>query len=84
MVSLKLQELEHVDVFYKKEVASEMARAVDNLSGKTKEAFVLKRLEGKSLKEIASLMNISEKGVERNITRALKELKDALKNCFTF
>jgi RNA polymerase sigma-70 factor (ECF subfamily) len=82
MILLKTKELGSEDMIYKKEVADEMDKAINTLSDKTKEAFVLKRLEGKSLKEVASIMNISEKGVERNITRALKELKKVLKNCF--
>lgn len=80
--TIKRIELEFTDHFYHSEVINEIRNAIGKLPPKPKEAFILKRIHGKSLAEIAGIMNISVKGVERNITRALAELKNALKNCY--
>ena len=45
------------------------------LSPKSKAVFYLSRFEGKSIKEIAETLNISEKAIEYHISRSLKELK---------
>ena len=42
--------------------------------------FIMKRIEGRSLKEIAELLDISTKTAENQITKALKALKNALKS----
>ena len=47
----------------------------DQLPARQKEAFMYSRRDGLSYKEIAEIMQISEKGVERNIHMALKFLK---------
>ena len=48
---------------------------IENMPNKRKEAFVKKKIEGKSLKEIASEMGITTKAVEYHITEAMKFLK---------
>lgn len=53
---------------------------VEQLPEKCKLTFQYSRVEGLSNAEIAKKMNISEKGVEANLTRALKTVKDNLKN----
>ena len=45
------------------------------LPAKQREAFLLRRKNHMSIKDIASVMNISESGVKRNINLALKFLK---------
>lgn len=42
--------------------------------------FIMKRIEGQSLKEIAATLDISTKTAENQITKALKALKNALKS----
>lgn len=50
-------------------------RALSNLTNGQREAFLLNRIEGKRHKEIASLLNISVKGVEKRLYGALKSLR---------
>lgn len=51
---------------------------------KTRIAFIRDRLEGKSHKEIAEELGISVKGVEYHISRAVKMLRDNLKDYAPF
>ncbi|MBE9598463.1 RNA polymerase sigma factor [Pedobacter sp. MC2016-24] len=51
---------------------------VEQLPEKCKLTFQYSRVDGLSNAEIAEKMNISEKGVEANLTRALKVVKDNL------
>lgn len=53
---------------------------VDQMPSKCKLVFTLSRMEGLRNPEIAELLQISEKGVEANLTRALKLLKARMKN----
>lgn len=50
-------------------------RALANLTEGQREAFLLNRVEGKRHKEIASLLGISVKGVEKRLYGALKSLR---------
>ncbi len=62
---------------------SDLARAVDEvmkkMPDKTSEAFRLSRFENLSVKDIAKILQISEKGVEYHITQSLKLLREQLK-----
>ena len=49
--------------------------ALANLTDGQREAFLLNRIEGKRHKEIASLLGISVKGVEKRLYGALKSLR---------
>ena len=51
---------------------------------KTRTAFIRDRLDGKSHKEIAEELGISVKGVEYHIGRAVKILRDNLKDYAPF
>lgn len=71
------------------EILSEEFRAKVNsllasMSDKTRLAFVRDRLDGKSHKEIAEEMGISVKGVEYHINKAVKMLRDNLKEYAPF
>jgi RNA polymerase sigma-70 factor (family 1) len=50
------------------------------LPEKTQEVFRLNRLEGRTVSEIANLLNLSEKAIEYHITRSRKELRLYLKD----
>ncbi|MGN0190209.1 MAG: RNA polymerase sigma factor [Candidatus Cryptobacteroides sp.] len=50
-------------------------KLISTMPTKQREAFILRRKEGLSIKEISEAMNISESGVKRNINLALKFLK---------
>jgi RNA polymerase sigma-70 factor (ECF subfamily) len=53
---------------------------LEELPPRCREIFILSRFEGKKNNEIAGVLNISEKAVEAQITKALKVLKIALKD----
>lgn len=53
------------------------------LSPRCREIFILSRMEGKKHAEVAGTLNISEKAVEAQITKALKVFKVALKDYLT-
>lgn len=68
-----------------KDVAyNELVEAIENemshLPEKSKKVFRLNRLEGRSIPEIASALNLSEKAIEYHITRSLKQLRLHLKD----
>lgn len=52
---------------------------VENLSPQCKAVFTYSRTQGLKNKEIAELLHISEKAVEKQITKALKEIRKFLK-----
>ena len=54
--------------------------ALDQLPERCRLIFVMRRLEGIPLKEIAAQLDISPKTVENQITKALKVLKEAAKH----
>lgn len=62
-----------------KELSGSIDRIMEELPPKCKEAFVLSRLNGLKNREIATKMNITEKVVEKHITRALKRFKEGLR-----
>ena len=53
--------------------------AVSELDTKLKDVFILNRYEGFTYKEIADILGISIKTVEKRMSRALKHLRDYLK-----
>lgn len=60
------------------ELQGRLSRLVHQLPEKCRITYQLRREEGLSQKEIARRLNISEKAVEANLTRALKSLRTAL------
>lgn len=52
---------------------------VEKMPEKCKLVFLMSRQQGLKNPEIAHLLQISEKGVEANLTRALKQLKNQMK-----
>ena len=72
-----------------KEILSEELRAkvhalLESMPEKTRIAFIHDRLDGKSHKEIAEELGVSVKGVEYHISRAVKMLRDNLKDYAPF
>ena len=53
--------------------------ALSNLSEIQRTTFLLNRIDGKKHKEIASLLGISQKAVEKRIYGALKKLRKTIK-----
>lgn len=63
-----------------RELAISIEKGINLLPRKTREVFVLSRLEYNSVKEIAQKLKISEKAVEYHITQSLKAMRLALKD----
>ena len=57
------------------ELEQELNLLIEKLPSKSKKVFCLSRFKGMSNKEIASTLNISEKGVEYHITKVISYLK---------
>lgn len=65
------------------ELLKTLDEKIKTLPEKTQEVFRLNRLEGRSVSEIANLLNLSEKAIEYHITRSRKELRLLLKDFLT-
>ena len=57
------------------EYMEKLQTAISNLTEAQRTAFLLNRVEGKRFKEIALLLDISTKAVEKRIYGALKKLR---------
>lgn len=57
------------------ELETEIFNAIDELPEKCREVFIMSRFENKKSKEIAAMLNLSEKTIETHISLALKKLK---------
>ena len=66
------------------ELRTKVYALLKGMHEKTRIAFIRDRLEGKSHKEIAEELGISVKGVEYHISRAVKMLRDNLKDYAPF
>lgn len=62
------------------ELHQQVERIVQQLPPQCRRAYLLKRVEGKTLEEIASELQISPKSVEALITRAIARLRNGLKD----
>ncbi|MCA6074524.1 RNA polymerase sigma factor [Fulvivirga sedimenti] len=60
------------------EYSDRLKAAIDSLSEEQRVAFLLNRIEDKSHKEIAEMLNISRKAVEKRIYGALKKIRKFL------
>ena len=72
------------EALFSKEIQSILNNAIEKLPKKTREVFVLSRLEHLSHKEIAEKLNISTKGVEYHISQSLRLLRVMLKDYLPF
>lgn len=74
------REISPHDSFLVNELDNEFTIAVEKLPTKCKEIFALNRVEGFSYTEIASMLHISVKTVEAQISKALRILRLELKD----
>ncbi|WP_198513501.1 RNA polymerase sigma factor [Confluentibacter lentus] len=65
-----MQETEYMD---------KLQKALSNLTEAQREAFMMNRVEGKRFKEIAKILDISTKAVEKRIYGALEKLRQDIK-----
>lgn len=66
-------------VLEEKQYMDKLQAALEQLTEAQRTAFLLNRIEGKKHKEIAELLGISTKAVEKRIYGALKKLKEHIK-----
>lgn len=78
-----LQACEPYELFIS-EIQELVQQTLATMPERTRTIFMLNRYENKSYKEIAALMNITPKGVDFHITKALKMLQTNLKDYFPF
>jgi RNA polymerase sigma-70 factor (ECF subfamily) len=70
----------HNDHLEAAELESRIWKVINELPEKCREVFVLNRFEGKKYAEIADHLNISVKTVEAQMSKALRVLRDHLKD----
>ncbi|HWV73539.1 MAG TPA: sigma-70 family RNA polymerase sigma factor [Pseudosphingobacterium sp.] len=63
-----------------RDLSISIEKGIEMLPRKTREVFVLSRMEYRSVKEISQALKISEKAVEYHITQSLKAMRIALKD----
>lgn len=68
---------------FSNEIQAIVEKTLNEMSSRTRTIFELHRYEAKSYKEIAEIMNISVKGVDFHMRKALKLLQEYLKDYFT-
>lgn len=71
------------EVIFSKEIQCLIREVIDKLPEQTSRVIQMSRFDQMSNKEIALRLNITEKGVEYHITKALKKLRIGLKDYMT-
>lgn len=66
--------------FYSRELEHSLKKVLEEFSDQTRKVFILSRYDQLSNKEIASRLGISVKGVEFHISKALKLLRERLRD----
>lgn len=61
-----------------KELQNNLSITVERLPSRCQEVFRLSRESGHSIREIATLLNLSEKTVEAHLTKALRTIREVL------
>ena len=67
-------------IMEEKEYMKKLQSAIESLTEEQRVTFLLNRIEGKKHKEIAEMLGISSKAVEKRIYTALKKIKDQVGN----
>lgn len=67
-------------VLQEKEYMGQLEEAIADLTEAQREVFLMNRIDGKKYREIAELLDISEKAVEKRMMGALKKLRSRLEN----
>jgi len=62
------------------EFKEKLQNAINNLTERQRTAFLLNRIEGKKYREIAEILDISVKAVEKRMSLALKALRSEIEN----
>ena len=85
-LSMRISSLEDFipEKVFTNEIQQIVSRTVASMSEETRRVYSLSYREGRSHKEIASRLGISEKGVEYHITKVHRLLREALKDYVSF
>ncbi len=67
-------------VLEEKEFEQKLQKALSNLTEAQRTAFLMNRIEGKKYREIAEILEISVKAVEKRMSQALESLRKEIKN----
>lgn len=67
-------------VLEEKEFEQKLQNALSNLTEAQRTAFLMNRIEGKKYREIAEILDISVKAVEKRMSQALESLRKEIKN----
>ena len=67
-------------ILEEKEFKQKLQNAIADLSDIQREVFLLNRIEGKKYREIAELLDLSQKAVEKRMSGALKLLREKIAN----
>ncbi|WP_016989096.1 RNA polymerase sigma factor [Flavobacterium sp. ACAM 123] len=67
-------------LFEEEEFKVKLQNAIASLSEAQREVFLMNRIDGKKYREIAELLDISQKAVEKRMSAALKILKEQIEN----
>jgi RNA polymerase sigma-70 factor (ECF subfamily) len=67
-------------IFEEEEFKKKLQDAISLLTESQREVFLLNRIEGKKYREIADLLDISQKAVEKRMSGALKILREHIEN----
>lgn len=91
-VQLKIREAElfdptaedqQPDHLFQEEFNKSLKQAIDRMPDRCRQTFLLSRQSGLTYRQIAGQMGITPKAVERNMTRALSYLREALRGYLT-
>ncbi|PVH26451.1 sigma-70 family RNA polymerase sigma factor [Sphingobacterium corticibacter] len=74
------QQQSSLDALAAKELMAQLYDGLEKLSPKTRQIFVMSRLEYQPIKKIALALHLSEKAVEYHITKSLKSLRIILRD----
>ena len=85
-LSVRIKDLESVEPYsiFSKEIHDITHETLNKLPDKTRNIFIMSRIEGKKIQEIATHYCISVKAVEFHISKALKLLRIALRDYLLF
>jgi RNA polymerase sigma-70 factor (ECF subfamily) len=67
-------------LFEEEEFKVKLQNAIASLTESQREVFLMNRIDGKKYREIAELLDISQKAVEKRMSAALKILKAQIEN----
>lgn len=77
-------EMEHFDEVEASELEQKISKAIEELPTERRKIFVLSRYEGLKYGEIAEKLGISPKTVENQMGKALKHMREHLKEYLTY